>query len=170
MMRKRQLFSRFIKSHKRAIAWKLSVIKGSRPGMLYSQNSMEEDRTPLCNVRKCKPQNPRCIKKEVEKKLLKLDCFTPSSDMPLGKPVHWKTNEATRKDHFHSPFLDIMLERLAGNQLLCFLDGLLGLFSDPLTHKIKKRQPLLALTRNFRLSCHAFGLLQCISGSRSISM
>nr|GFA25893.1 reverse transcriptase domain-containing protein [Tanacetum cinerariifolium] len=34
-----------------------------------------------------------------------------------------KLNEATRKDHFHLPFMDQMLESLAGNQYYCFLDG-----------------------------------------------
>nr|GEZ50277.1 reverse transcriptase domain-containing protein [Tanacetum cinerariifolium] len=33
-----------------------------------------------------------------------------------------KLNEATRKDHFPLPFMDQMLERLAGNQYYCFLD------------------------------------------------
>nr|GEZ24734.1 DNA-directed DNA polymerase [Tanacetum cinerariifolium] len=32
-------------------------------------------------------------------------------------------NEATHKDHFPLPFMDQMLERLAGNQYYCFLDG-----------------------------------------------
>nr|GEW39670.1 reverse transcriptase domain-containing protein [Tanacetum cinerariifolium] len=32
-------------------------------------------------------------------------------------------NEATRKDHFPLPFMDQMLERLAGNAYYCFLDG-----------------------------------------------
>ncbi|GJS91593.1 reverse transcriptase domain-containing protein [Tanacetum coccineum] len=32
-----------------------------------------------------------------------------------------KLNEATRKDHFPLPFMDQMLERLAGNQFYCFL-------------------------------------------------
>ena len=34
-----------------------------------------------------------------------------------------KLNKATRKDHFPLPFLDQMLDRLAGYQYYCFLDG-----------------------------------------------
>nr|GFB46375.1 reverse transcriptase domain-containing protein [Tanacetum cinerariifolium] len=34
-----------------------------------------------------------------------------------------KLNEATRKDHFPLPFMDQMLEHLAGNEYYCFLDG-----------------------------------------------
>nr|GEV50054.1 DNA-directed DNA polymerase [Tanacetum cinerariifolium] len=37
-------------------------------------------------------------------------------------------NEATRKDHFPLPFMDQMLERLAGNQYYCFLNGFFGYF------------------------------------------
>nr|GEU79608.1 DNA-directed DNA polymerase [Tanacetum cinerariifolium] len=45
-----------------------------------------------------------------------------------------KLNEATRKDHFPLPFMDQMLERLAGNEYYCFLDGfsrcMLAIFHD----------------------------------------
>ena len=34
-----------------------------------------------------------------------------------------KLNAATRKDHFPLPFIDQMLERLAGKPYFCFLDG-----------------------------------------------
>ncbi|GJZ99152.1 reverse transcriptase domain-containing protein [Tanacetum coccineum] len=37
-----------------------------------------------------------------------------------------KLNEATRKDHFPLPFMDQMLERLAGNEYYCFFDGFSG--------------------------------------------
>nr|GEZ32711.1 reverse transcriptase domain-containing protein [Tanacetum cinerariifolium] len=42
-----------------------------------------------------------------------------------------KLNEATRKDHFPLLFMDQMLERLAGNQYYCFLDGFFGLCNAP---------------------------------------
>ena len=37
-----------------------------------------------------------------------------------------KLNSATRKDHFPLPFMDQMLERLAGHSHFCFLDGYSG--------------------------------------------
>ena len=37
-----------------------------------------------------------------------------------------KLNKATRKDHFPLPFLDQILDRLAGYQYYCFLDGYSG--------------------------------------------
>nr|GEX12108.1 reverse transcriptase domain-containing protein [Tanacetum cinerariifolium] len=43
-----------------------------------------------------------------------------------------KLNEATSKDHFPFPFMDQMLERLAMNELYCFLDGFFGYFQIPI--------------------------------------
>nr|GEV77282.1 reverse transcriptase domain-containing protein [Tanacetum cinerariifolium] len=43
-----------------------------------------------------------------------------------------KLNDATRKDHFPVPFMDQMLERLAGNEFYCFLDGFSGYFQIPI--------------------------------------
>ena len=37
-----------------------------------------------------------------------------------------KLNLSTRKDHFRLPFMDQMLERLAGKSFYCFLDGYSG--------------------------------------------
>ncbi|GJR39988.1 reverse transcriptase domain-containing protein [Tanacetum coccineum] len=43
-----------------------------------------------------------------------------------------KLNDATRKDNFPLPFMDQMLERLAGNEYYCFLDGFYGYFQIPI--------------------------------------
>nr|GEU61300.1 reverse transcriptase domain-containing protein [Tanacetum cinerariifolium] len=56
-----------------------------------------------------------------------------------------KLNDATRKDHFSLPFMDQMLERLAGNEFYCFLDGFFGYFQIPIDLKDQERAPSLAL-------------------------
>ncbi|GJW07773.1 reverse transcriptase domain-containing protein [Tanacetum coccineum] len=43
-----------------------------------------------------------------------------------------KLNEATAKDHFPLPFMDQMLERLAGNKYFYLLDGFFGYFQIPI--------------------------------------
>nr|GEU93366.1 hypothetical protein [Tanacetum cinerariifolium] len=43
-----------------------------------------------------------------------------------------KLNNATGKDHFPLPFMDQMLERLAGNEIYCFLDRFSGYFQIPI--------------------------------------
>ncbi|GJX77573.1 hypothetical protein Tco_0324384 [Tanacetum coccineum] len=73
-----------------------------------------------------------------------------------------KLNEATRKDHFPLPFMDQMLERLAGNEYYCFLDGFLGYFQIPIDSKIKKTNHIHPpIERNVCLPPHAFWLMQC---------
>ena len=37
-----------------------------------------------------------------------------------------RLNKVTKKDHFPLPFIDHMLDRLAGNEHFCFLDGYSG--------------------------------------------
>ena len=37
-----------------------------------------------------------------------------------------KLNVGTRKNHFSLPFVDEMLERVAGHEFYCFLDGYSG--------------------------------------------
>ncbi|XP_048228285.1 uncharacterized protein LOC125369555 [Ricinus communis] len=43
-----------------------------------------------------------------------------------------RLNDATRKDHFPLPFIDQMIERLAGHMFYCFLDGFSGYFQIPI--------------------------------------
>nr|GFA42402.1 reverse transcriptase domain-containing protein [Tanacetum cinerariifolium] len=50
-----------------------------------------------------------------------------------------KLNEATRKDHFPLPFMDQMLERLAGNEYYCFLDGFFGYFQISIDPKDQEK-------------------------------
>nr|GEW57223.1 reverse transcriptase domain-containing protein [Tanacetum cinerariifolium] len=145
-----------LKSHKRAIAWRLSNIKGINPEFYTHKILMEEDFKPAVqHQRRVNPKIHDVIKQEVIK-LLEAGLIYPISDSPWVSPVHsvpkkggftvvenedneliptrlvtgWcvcidyrKLIEATRKDHFHLPFMDQMLERLAGNQYYCFLDG-----------------------------------------------
>nr|GFB39844.1 DNA-directed DNA polymerase [Tanacetum cinerariifolium] len=52
---------------------------------------------------------------------------------------YMKLNEATRKDHFQLPFMDQMLERLAGNEYYCFLDEFSGYFQIPIDPKDQEK-------------------------------
>nr|GEV04868.1 reverse transcriptase domain-containing protein [Tanacetum cinerariifolium] len=145
-----------LKSHKQAIAWKLSDIKAINPEFCTHKILMEDDFKPAVqHQRRVNPKIHEVIKKEVLK-LLDTGLIYPISDSPWVSLVHcvpkkggftvveneeneliptrlvtgWrvcidyrKLNEATRKDHFPLPFMDQMLEGLAGNEYYCFLDG-----------------------------------------------
>ncbi|GJZ20710.1 reverse transcriptase domain-containing protein [Tanacetum coccineum] len=66
-----------------------------------------------------------------------------------------KLNEATHKDHFPLPFMDQMLERLAGNEFYCFLDAHTVLLR--IVKKLTEAQILVVPDWNlpFELMCDA---------------
>ncbi|KAK9045692.1 hypothetical protein V6N11_051601 [Hibiscus sabdariffa] len=51
-----------------------------------------------------------------------------------------KLNSLTRKDHFPLPFIDQLIERLAGKTHYCCLDGFLGFFRYRWLSKIKRKR------------------------------
>nr|GEX01306.1 DNA-directed DNA polymerase [Tanacetum cinerariifolium]GEX04098.1 DNA-directed DNA polymerase [Tanacetum cinerariifolium] len=69
-----------------------------------------------------------------------------------------KLNEATHKDHFPLPFMDQMLERLAGNEYYCFLDGFLGYFQIPIDPKDQEKTTFTCPYETFVYRRMPFGL------------
>nr|GFC06261.1 reverse transcriptase domain-containing protein [Tanacetum cinerariifolium] len=78
-----------LKSHKRAIGWKLSDIQGINPEFCTHKILMEKDYKPAVqHQRRVNPKIHDVIKKEVEK-LLDAGLIYPISDSPWVSPVHW---------------------------------------------------------------------------------
>nr|GEZ83257.1 DNA-directed DNA polymerase [Tanacetum cinerariifolium] len=180
-----------LKSHKRAIAWKLSDIQGINPEFYTHNILMEEDyKSAVQHQRRVNPKIHDVTKKEVEK-LLEAGLIYPISDSPWVSPVHsvpkkggftvvkneeneliptrlitgWrvcidyrKLNEATRKDHFPILFMDQMLERLAGNEYYCFLDGFSGYFQIPIDPRDQEKTTFTCPYRTFAYRRMPFGL------------
>ncbi|GJT61483.1 reverse transcriptase domain-containing protein [Tanacetum coccineum] len=100
-----------LKSDKRAIAWKLSDIKGIIPEFCTHKILMEEDYKPAVqHQRWVNPKIHDVIKKEVEK-LLDAGLIYLISDSP------W-LNEATRKDHLYHYHYGIKAREIAERVLL----------------------------------------------------
>ncbi|GJX94810.1 reverse transcriptase domain-containing protein [Tanacetum coccineum] len=180
-----------LKSHKRAIAWKISDIKGIDPQFCTHKILMEDDSKPaIQHQRRVNPKIHEVIKKEVIK-LLDAGLIYPISDSPWVSPVHcvpkkggitvienedneliptrlvtrWrvcidyrKLNDATRKDHFPLPFMDQMLERLAGNEYYCFLDGFSGYFQIPIDPQDQEKTTFTCPYGTFAYRRMPFGL------------
>ncbi|GJS41567.1 reverse transcriptase domain-containing protein [Tanacetum coccineum] len=180
-----------LKSHKRAIAWKISDIKGIDPSFCTHKILMEDDFKPAVqHQRRVNPKIHEVIKKEVIK-LLDVGLIYPISDSPWVSLVHcvpkkggmtvvenedneliptrlvtgWrvcidyrKLNDATRKDHFPLPFMDQMLERLAGNEYYCFLDGFSGYFQIPIDPQDQEKTTFTCPYGTFAYRRMPFGL------------
>nr|GEU60537.1 reverse transcriptase domain-containing protein [Tanacetum cinerariifolium] len=69
-----------------------------------------------------------------------------------------KLNEATLKDHFPLPFMDQMLERLAGNEYYCFIDGFSGYFQIPINPRDQEKTTFTCPYRTFAYRRMPFGL------------
>nr|GFA95537.1 reverse transcriptase domain-containing protein [Tanacetum cinerariifolium] len=133
-----------LKSHKRAIAWKLFDIKGIDPEFCTHKILMEEDFEPAV-------QHQRIVNPKIHDVIKNKGGFTvvenDENELILTRLVtgwcvcidYRKLNEATRKDQFPLPFMDQMLERLAGNQYYCFLDGFSGYFQITIDPKDQEK-------------------------------
>nr|GEV46890.1 reverse transcriptase domain-containing protein [Tanacetum cinerariifolium] len=114
-----------LKSHKRAIAWKLSDIQGGFTVIENEENELILTRL-VTGWRVC------------------ID--------------YRKLNEATRKDHFPLLFMDQMLERLAGNEFYCFLDGFSGYFHILIDPRDQDKTTFTCPYETFAYRCMPFGL------------
>nr|GEY81819.1 reverse transcriptase domain-containing protein [Tanacetum cinerariifolium] len=139
-----------LKSHKRAIAWKLSDINGIDPEFCTRKILMEEDFEPAVqHQRRVNPKIYDVIKQEVLK-LFDIGLIYLISNSPWRVCIDYrKLNEATCKDHFPLPFMDQMLERLAGNRYYCFLDGFSGYFQILIDPKDQEKTTFTCPYRTF---------------------
>ncbi|GJY84991.1 reverse transcriptase domain-containing protein [Tanacetum coccineum] len=113
-----------LKRHKKAFAWKTTDIPGICPSFCKHKIQLLDDKKPVIQKqRRLNPSMQEVIKKEIVKLLDTgwLVCID-----------YRKLNEVTAKDHFPLPFMDQMLERLAGNKYFFFLDGFSRYFQIPI--------------------------------------
>ncbi|GJZ30827.1 reverse transcriptase domain-containing protein [Tanacetum coccineum] len=188
---KKSALLKVLKSHKRAIAWKIFDIKGIDPSFCSHKILMEDNFKPTVqHQRRVNPKIHEVIKKEVIK-LLDAGLIYPISDSPWVSPVHcvpkkgdmivvenedneliptrlvtgWrvcidyrKLNDATCKDHFPLPFMDQMLERLAGNEYYFFLDGFSRYFQIPIDPQDQEKTTFTCPYGTFAYRRMPFGL------------
>nr|GEW07623.1 reverse transcriptase domain-containing protein [Tanacetum cinerariifolium] len=152
-----------LKSHKQAIAWKLSDIKGINLEFYTHKILMEDDFEPAVQQqRRVNPKIYDIIKKEGGFTVVENE---ENELIPTRLVTGWrvcidyrKLNEATRKDHFTLPFMDQMLERLAGNKYYCFLDGFSGYFQIPIDLKDQENITFTCSYGTFSYRLMPFGL------------
>nr|GEX81328.1 DNA-directed DNA polymerase [Tanacetum cinerariifolium] len=144
-----------LKSHKRAIAWKLSDIQGINLEFYTHKILMEEDYKPAVSLVHCVPKKGGFTIVENEENELILTRLVTGWRVCID---YQKLNEATHKDYFPLPFMDQMLERLAGNEYYCFLDGFFGYFQIPIDRRDQEKTTFTCPYRTFAYRRMPFGL------------
>nr|GFB47503.1 hypothetical protein [Tanacetum cinerariifolium] len=145
-----------LKTQKKAIAWKLTDIKGIDPEFCSHKILLEEEHSP--KVQSQRRKGGMTVIKNNENELVHTRLIT-------GWRVcidYMKLNEATRKDHFPLPFMDQMLERLAGNEYYCFLDGFSGYFQIPIDPKDQEKTMFTCPYGTFAYKRMPFGLCNAL--------
>ncbi|XP_071923079.1 uncharacterized protein [Coffea arabica] len=85
--------------------------------------------------------------------------------VPVRKPTRWRQcidyrrlNAVTKKDHFPLPFIDQMIERLAGRVYYCFLDGFSGYFQIAIAPEDQEKTTFTCPFGTFAYRRMPFGL------------
>ncbi|XP_024441588.2 uncharacterized protein LOC112324170 [Populus trichocarpa] len=116
-----------LKMHKNALGWTIADIKGISPLICTHRIYLEENAKPSREMQR--RLNPNM------KEVSGVTVITNEKNelIPTRTITGWrmcidyrKLNSMTRKDHFPLPFMDQILERVAGHEFYCFLDGYSG--------------------------------------------
>ncbi|XP_062102938.1 uncharacterized protein LOC133813922 [Humulus lupulus] len=107
-----------LRKFKKVIGWTIADIKGINLSLCMHKIMLENnEKGSIEGQRRLNSIMKEVVKKEIIKWL----------------DARWrifmdyrKLNKATRKDHFPLPFIDQMLDRLAGREYYCFLEGYSG--------------------------------------------
>ncbi|KAL0438800.1 UNVERIFIED_CONTAM: Retrovirus-related Pol polyprotein from transposon [Sesamum latifolium] len=117
---------RVLRENIKAIGWSIADIKGISPVTCTHKILMEEGH-------KSKPQPQRRLNPNMQEGGMTVVTNEHNELIPTRTVTGWRVcidyralNDATRKDHFSLPFIDQMIEKLAGHEYYCFLDGYSG--------------------------------------------
>ena len=137
----KQKVIKLLQANKEAFAWDYTDMKGVSPELCTHRIYIKEGSRPVCQPQRRMNPNLREIVKEELQKLLNAGFIYPISDSEWVSPLvivpkkngKWRVcvdyrslNKATQKDHFPLPFIDQVLDSLAGKKFFSFLDGFSG--------------------------------------------
>ncbi|GJX21431.1 putative nucleotidyltransferase, ribonuclease H [Tanacetum coccineum] len=159
----KRLLLEVLTKHKKALAWKISDIKGISPSFCTHKILMEENSKPTVQPQHSPWVSPIHV---VPKKGGTTVITNKDNELiPTRTVTGWrvcidykKLNDATRKDHFPLPFIDQMLERLSGNEYYCFLDGFSRYFQIPLALEDQEKTTFTCPYGTFAYRRMPFGL------------
>ena len=130
-----------LQKHFAAFAWECIDMKGIDPKTCIHHIYIEKNSKPINQPQRRMNPNLREIVKEKLQKLLNVNFIYPISNSQWVSPLvivpknngKWRVcidyqelNKATLKYHFPLPFIDQVLDTLAGKKYFSFLDGFSG--------------------------------------------
>eukprot|EP00253_Pinus_taeda_P032891 PITA_32891 len=137
----KQQLMKLLRENKEAFSWDYTDMKGISPELCTHHIYIKEGSRPVCQPQRRMNPNLREIVKEELQKLLNAGFIYPISDSERVSPLvivpkkngKWRVcvdykalTKATPKDHFPLPFIDQVLDNLAGKKFFSFLDGFSG--------------------------------------------
>nr|GEW12760.1 reverse transcriptase domain-containing protein [Tanacetum cinerariifolium] len=146
-----------LKKHKEAFAWKTTNMPGICSSNYKHMIQLLDDKKPVVQKQRSLWVSPiHCVPKKGG-----ITVVTNKNNelVPTRIVTGWrvcidyrKLNEATAKDHFPLLFMDQMLEILAGNKYLYFLDGFSGYFQIPIDHMDQEKTTFTCPFRTYAYS------------------
>ncbi|RDX74331.1 hypothetical protein CR513_45934, partial [Mucuna pruriens] len=150
-----------LRQHKQAIGWRLSNLPGINP-LIYMRGSPSNKATTM----KIESDHPRCGSEGSNKTVCYqnhlphfgylVQVVPKKSKMIIMKNQHDEL--ATRKDNFPLPFIDQVLEKLAGKSHYCFVDGFSGYMQIHIAPEDQHRPIFTCPFGTFAYTHMSFGL------------
>jgi len=168
--------TKLLQKHSTAFAWEYTDMKGIDPKTCIHRIYIEENNRPIRQPQRRMNPNLREIVKEELQKLLKVNFIYPISDSQWVSPLvivpkkngKWRVcidyrelNKATLKDHFPLPFIDQVLDTLAGKKYFSFLDGFSGYNQIQVAPEDQDKNHLYLSLGNFCLPSTSLRIVQC---------
>ncbi|GJW77134.1 reverse transcriptase domain-containing protein, partial [Tanacetum coccineum] len=152
-----------LRNHKGEIAWSIADIKGIDSSFCTHKILMEDEFKPTVQPqRRVNPNIKEVIPKKGGMTVVKneKDEFIPQRTVTGWRICidYHKLNNATWKDHFPLPFIDQMLEHLAGYEYYCFLDGFSRYFQIPIAPEDQEKTTFTCPYEIFSYKRMPFGL------------
>ncbi|XP_051116126.1 uncharacterized protein LOC127241238 [Andrographis paniculata] len=161
-----------LREHKEAIGWTLADIKEISPFLCTHKILMEVVKKEILKLLDADIIYPISDSQWVspihvvpKKAGVTIEVDHYGKLIPVRKQTGWrqcidyhKLNSVTKKDHFPLPFIDQMVERLAGRSHYCFLDGFSGYFQIAISPEDQEKTTFTCPFGTFAYRRMPFGL------------
>ena len=159
-------------------AWSYADLKGVSPEICEHRIELLDGKYPVRQRQyRLNPRYSMLVKNEIDK-LLDAQFIFPVLSSEWVSPIlvvpkktdssgtekirmcvdYRKLNEATRKDHYPMPYIDMILDKVCGSELYSFMDGYSGYYQIPIRAKDQDKTTFTTDWGTFAFKKMPFGL------------